>query len=97
MATSITPAQLALRFGCELIPVQIQRIRDARFRVIFHASISAPDSAADNDRKALEMTSQINNLFESWIREHPTQWMCTKRRWPKHLVKPDYQGKPPVD
>lgn len=97
MQTSITPAQLALRFDCELIPVQVQRLEGARFRVIFHDTISVPEGPQGNDEKIREMTRQINALFESWIREHPAQWMCTKRRWPKHLVKPDYQGKPPVD
>lgn len=94
MLTSITPAQLALRFDCELIPVQIQRLAGARFRVIFHPSVSADDQTAPDDRKILQMTARINDLFESWIRERPQEWMCTKRRWPKHLVKPDWMGKP---
>ncbi|MEA3242455.1 MAG: lauroyl acyltransferase [Pseudomonadota bacterium] len=87
MLTSITPAQLALRFDCELIPVQIQRLKDARFRVIFHEAVEADDETADNPSKALQMTLKINALFESWIREQPQQWMCTKRRWPKDRQK----------
>ena len=87
MLTSITPAQLALRFDCELIPVQIQRLKDARFRVIFHEAVEADDETADNPSKALKMTQKINALFESWIREQPQQWMCTKRRWPKDRQK----------
>lgn len=87
MLTSITPAQLALRFDCELIPVQIQRLKDARFRVIFHEAVEADDETADKPSKALQMTLKINALFESWIRERPQQWMCTKRRWPKDRQK----------
>jgi KDO2-lipid IV(A) lauroyltransferase len=94
MRTSITPAQLALRFDCELIPVQIQRLTGARFRVIFHPSVTADDETAPDDRKVLQMTAKINDLFESWIRERPQEWMCTKRRWPKNLVKPDWIGRP---
>ena len=84
MLTSITPAQLALRFGCDLIPIQIQRITGARFRAIIHEAVKATDESADKHSKALQMTMKINALFESWIREQPQQWLCTKRRWPKH-------------
>jgi KDO2-lipid IV(A) lauroyltransferase len=41
----------------------------------------------------MQMTRKINALFESWIRERPQEWMCTKRRWSKHLTKPDWRGK----
>ncbi|MEA2078872.1 MAG: lauroyl acyltransferase [Pseudomonadota bacterium] len=87
MLTSITPAQLALRFDCELIPVQVQRLEGARFRVIFHESVKPDDETADKPSKALQMTRKVNVLFESWIRERPQEWMCAKRRWPKDRQK----------
>jgi len=87
MLTSITPAQLALRFDCELIPTQVQRMQGARFRVIFHPAVKADDETADDHTKALQMTQKINTLFEAWIRERPHEWMCTKRRWPKDRQK----------
>ncbi len=83
MLTSITPAQLALRFNCDLIPVQVQRLEGARFRVTFHKPVTAADQTASPAQQALEMTRRINELYESWIRERPHEWMCTKRRWPK--------------
>ncbi len=83
MMTSITPAQLALRFDCDLIPVQVQRLKGARFRIIIHDAVEADDRTADSRSKALQMTGKINQLFESWIRERPQEWMCSKRRWPK--------------
>jgi KDO2-lipid IV(A) lauroyltransferase len=86
MNTSMTPAQLALRFDCELIPVQVQRRTGARYRVIFHEPVRADDEAADEHQKMLQMTRKLNALFESWIRERPHEWMCSKRRWAKDLV-----------
>jgi KDO2-lipid IV(A) lauroyltransferase len=83
MLTSITPAQLALRFDCDLIPVQVQRLNGARFRIIVHEAVEADDRSADKHTRALQMTRKINGLFESWIRERPQEWMCSKRRWPK--------------
>ncbi len=95
MLTSTTPAQLALRFNCDLIPVQVQRLQDARFRVTFHKPVTADDLNADSAEQALQITRKINNLFESWIRERPHEWMCTKRRWPKDPNRghPDDWGK----
>jgi len=89
MLTSTTPAQLAVRFDCELIPIQIQRLHGAHFRVTFHKPIIADDKNAENAAKILQMTRKINILFESWIRERPHEWMCTKRRWPKNRQNPD--------
>jgi KDO2-lipid IV(A) lauroyltransferase len=89
MLTSTTPAQLALRFDCELIPVQVQRLHGARFRVTFHQAVVADDENAENAEKTLQMTSKINALFESWIRERPHEWMCANRRWPKDRQNSD--------
>ncbi len=95
MLTSTTPAQLAIRFNCDLIPVQVQRLQGARFRVIFHKPLTADDPTADPAKQAIQITRKINNLFESWIRERPHEWMCTKRRWPKDPNRghPDDWGK----
>ncbi|MFZ0469666.1 MAG: lysophospholipid acyltransferase family protein [Thiogranum sp.] len=94
MLTSVTPAQLALRFDCDLIPVQVQRLEGARFRVTFHRAVKADDPTHETSAQIMQMTRKINALFESWIRERPQEWMCTKRRWAKHLVKPDWQDRP---
>ena len=85
MQTATTPAQLALRFNAELIPVQVQRREGARFRVIFHEPILADDPALDEREKLLQMTRKISELFETWIRERPHEWLCSKRRWQKDL------------
>jgi KDO2-lipid IV(A) lauroyltransferase len=81
--TSISPARLALKFGCDLVPVQVERLGGSRFRVTFHPPVQADDDAADNHEKALRMTRKVNEHFEAWIREQPEQWICWKRRWPK--------------
>lgn len=88
MNTSLTPAQLALRFRCELIPIQVQRLGGARFRVIFHEPVQPDDTIASEREKILQMTRKVNALFESWIRERPHEWLCTNRRWPRDLQVP---------
>ena len=88
MDTSLTPAQLACRFGCELVPIQVQRLEGARFRVIFHEPL-LPDASLDRQQQALEMTRRLNALFEDWIRQRPGEWLCTKRRWAKDRAARD--------
>jgi KDO2-lipid IV(A) lauroyltransferase len=82
--TITTPARLALHFGCELIPVQVERLgATARFRVTFHDPIRPSDPTLGKREQALDMTRQLNAHFEQWIRERPDQWFVEKRRWPK--------------
>ena len=79
-----TPAWLALKTGCPIVPVQSQRILDARFRIIFHPALQAVRRHDETpEQAALRVTGDINALVESWIRARPADWMCTKRRWPK--------------
>jgi KDO2-lipid IV(A) lauroyltransferase len=83
MNTSTTPARLALRYHCDLIPMRVQRLADARFRVSFAPPVTPTSGITDEHEKILDMTRQLNGLFETWIREQPGEWLCSKRRWPK--------------
>jgi KDO2-lipid IV(A) lauroyltransferase len=83
MNTSTTPARLALRYHCDLVPIRVQRLGEARFRVSFEPSVTASAEITDEDRKILDMTRQLNKLFEIWISDQPRDWLCSKRRWPK--------------
>jgi KDO2-lipid IV(A) lauroyltransferase len=86
MLTTVTPARLALRFGCELIPVRVQRTGGARFRVTFFDPIEPDDKGAPSDQKIIQMTRQINAIFETWIREQPSEWLWTRHQWYKNRV-----------
>jgi Kdo2-lipid IVA lauroyltransferase/acyltransferase len=86
-ATTLVPARLCLRFGAELVPLRVERLGPARFRVTFHPPVRPRDPMADPQDQALDMMRQVNALFERWIREAPGDWFCSKRRWPKDLWK----------
>jgi KDO2-lipid IV(A) lauroyltransferase len=84
--TTVIPARLALRFGCDLIPVRAERLNGTEFRFrIFPPIQPDPDIASPKDR-AVQMMTEVNGLFERWIRERPEQWLCTKRAWAKDIV-----------
>jgi KDO2-lipid IV(A) lauroyltransferase len=81
--STLMPARLALKYGCDLVPAQVERLRDARYRVTFHPPIRPADPGADETAQALDMTQQLHRQFEAWIRQCPQDWFCSKRLWPK--------------
>ena len=81
--TNITAARLALRAKAALVPIRAERLRPGYFTVKVYPPIVSPDPDASTNTQAVAMTVRINQYFEQWIRETPTQWMCLKRRWPK--------------
>ncbi len=80
--TPISPAWLSVKTNCPLIPVQIERIGNARYRAVFHKPIQVSHKSSEREN-ILWLTTAINRLFEDWIRQQPGQWLCMKRRWPE--------------
>ena len=65
-------AYLSLRYDCELIPIRVERLNAARFRVTVHAPVIPPEGVTDEHRKVLATPREINSLSEAWItRESP--------------------------
>ena len=80
--TNTLPALLALR-GYKVIPTRAVRLPGHRFRIEALAPLAPTDPAAPRKAQILDLTGQLNDHFEGWIREDPGQWICLKRRWPK--------------
>lgn len=81
--TSVVPAKLALRYDTHVIPVRVQRLGNARYRVNFYPPVLPDTSNATEQEKILQITTLINQHFEQWIREQPGEWFPSKRRWDK--------------
>ncbi len=79
--TLVTPAQLALRFRCPLIPIRVERLGPARFRITALPPLVLPETAGRQAAVAQVMT-ELNGILEEWIRERPEQWLWLHRRWP---------------
>lgn len=71
--TAIGPAKLALKYDCPIVPVHVVRKKGVHFTVTFH-----PPLVASNPE---HMTEKINHMFETWIRQHPEQWLWLHNRW----------------
>lgn len=81
--TNTMAARLALRAAVPLVTLWVERLPTYRYRIHIEAPVVAPESASDDEQRAIAMTAELNRRFEAWIRRDPTQWMCLKRRWPK--------------
>jgi len=73
-------AQLALRFGCPVVPVRVERLDGCRFRIHGEPPLHF---FRTGDRKAdtLAAMTKVNGILERWIRERPEQWLWPHRRW----------------
>ncbi|MGB5307004.1 MAG: lauroyl acyltransferase [Gammaproteobacteria bacterium] len=91
-SATIMPAKLALKFDCDLIPAQVERIKGAHFRITFHPPLRPANPGDCKNDQALDMMRQLHQLFESWIRQRPEDWFCSKRVWPK--ARPNNLDKP---
>jgi Kdo2-lipid IVA lauroyltransferase/acyltransferase len=80
--TTLVPARLALKFGCPLVPVRVERLRAAHFRVTAYDPVR-PDRGLAPEARARDMMAKVNALFQSWIVERPHEWQCFQNRWPR--------------
>jgi KDO2-lipid IV(A) lauroyltransferase len=39
------------------------------------------------DDAVRQLSMEMIQVLEARIREHPDQWMCTNRRWPKQVMR----------
>lgn len=80
--TSAVPAQLALRFGCPILPIFVRRTQGAHF----HVTLLPPFTLEKSGDKTADLTAglvRINTLLEEQIARAPAQWLWLHRRWPE--------------
>ena len=78
--TTTLPAQLALKFGCEIIPVYIERNLDNTFDINIYSplKINRTDNFQEDKNR---ITVEINRIIEKMILKNPKQWIWTHNRW----------------
>ena len=59
-----------------IIPVFIERIEDAKFKVEFFDEINV-----DNLKDKEDLTKNLNEILEQMIVKNPYQWIWTHNRW----------------
>ena len=78
--TSSALAFLALRFDCAVIPLRVERLTGARFRVTVSPPLPLPRSG-DRHADAAALMTAVNATLEAWIRDRPEEWFWVHRRW----------------
>lgn len=79
--TAQGPSRLALHYGGKLIPVGVERLRGARFRVRVFPAIQL-EGSADSEADLQRAVAQVNAFIEARVRERPEQYLWAHRRFP---------------
>ena len=74
--TTTLPAQLAIKYDLEIIPVFIERMVDDKFKIEFQKEINPK-----NFNNKRELTQELNTVLEKMIIRNPNQWIWTHNRW----------------
>jgi len=74
-------AVLALRFDCVVLPLRVERLDGAYFRVTVFPPLPLTRST-DRHADAAALMARVNATLEKWIRDRPEQWLWVHRRWP---------------
>jgi KDO2-lipid IV(A) lauroyltransferase len=73
-------ALLALRMKCAVVPVNYWRDEKGIHQVVFGEE--APLVVKETDEETIRCNTQVyNDILESYIRQHPEQWLWIHRRW----------------
>lgn len=75
--TSLSFIQLAKKFNCPLIPVQVERIKGSNFRVTIHQPM-------DLSKDDMTLITEAHTMLENWIRQTPAHWLWLHKRWIKN-------------
>lgn len=73
-------ARLAQHFDCPIVGVRVIRLPGNRFTAELTDEIKPMRDAQGNVDIAATM-QVITSIIESWVREHPEQWLWLHRRW----------------
>ncbi len=78
--TTTIPAQLALKYDLEIIPIFLERKGENFFKMEIQQPIKYEKTQnSDKDKKSI--TIEINRIIEEMILKNPSQWIWTHSRW----------------
>jgi len=74
--TTTIPAQFVKKFGCCVVPIYIERIKDINFKLTINKPLTY-----SNEDSIKSITLDLNNLLEKMILKNPDQWIWSHNRW----------------
>ncbi|MDX1924107.1 MAG: hypothetical protein SFT91_02625 [Rickettsiaceae bacterium] len=80
-------ASLARQYDYAIVPLKIERIKGANFRITFLESFEPEKTEAKED-DIYKTTSRVNDILSGFIASLPDQWLWQHQRWGKpHEMK----------
>ena len=74
--TSTLPAQLAIKYNLNIVPIFIERDHDNFFKMKIYEPIKSSDF-----KNKIDLTRNLNQILEGMIIKNPYQWIWTHNRW----------------
>ena len=74
--TTTLPAQLALKYKLDIVPIFIERTNNNLFKMKVYEPIK-PSSFKDTS----QVSEKLNKIIENMIIKNPNQWIWTHDRW----------------
>jgi len=80
--TTTLPAQLAIKFNCNIVPIYISR-ENNKFSMEIYKPIMIKNykNIMDHTDMKIKISNDINLLLEEMILRDPSQWILTHNRW----------------
>jgi len=78
--TSTLPAQLALKFNLDIVPIYIARKTNDNFEMEIYEPIKIVNNH-DVESNKLNISIKLNKIIEEMISQNPGQWIWTHNRW----------------
>ncbi len=78
--TTTMPAQLALKFNLDIVPIYIARTADDNFEMEIYEPIKILNNN-DAEIDKLNISIKLNKILEEMVSRDPGQWIWTHNRW----------------
>ena len=74
--TTTIPAQFVKKFGCKVVPINIERIGNVKFKIKIFEPIEFSKNVSIS-----QITHQLNIWLEKEIIKNPSKWIWSHNRW----------------
>ncbi len=87
--TAVGHFKIAAKAGVPVFFAHTKRLRGCHIEIDISPPVFLPASATD--KQIQQAAKNMNARFESWIKQHPEQWLWPHRRWGKsvHMAPKD--------
>ncbi len=79
-------AKLVRQYDCPVYPARCIRLPNERFRIEIEPPLKLPKNA-DGSLDMKQLTQEVNDCVERWVREYPEQWLWLHKRWRPNVMK----------